>query len=422
MKFITSLSCRVDKRSASTAASRRMRFTYPPYTFFALTLFASTQIFAAEWSGDISTQWRYFFNDPINSASPQHNNYMSAAIEPDFYHAWNGEQQSITISPFFRVDQHDDERTHGDMREFIWRNQFDNWQIKAGIGKIFWGVTESQHLVDVINQTDFVENIDGEDKLGQPMIQTTFKQDWGNVDVWVLPYFRERTFSSTEGRPLALPVNPNQSSYESSDEARHIDVALRLVTSLDIWDLGLSYFDGTSRDPVFNLNYYDPVSNTLIPRYLQMQQAGVDIQATTDEWLWKLEVIHRNWSAEDFTAATGGFEYTFVGVFDSRTDIGWVAEYLYDNRGDTATTFLEHDVMMGLRLALNDAASTDALLGFIIDQDTHDTVISLEAHHRISSNWKLTIEARAFTNISNTGLLNSVREDDFLQIDMGYYF
>lgn len=387
-----------------------------------LTLISSEHAHAAEWSGNMSAQWRHFFNDPLSPASMQNNDYLSVAAAPEFYHVWDDEQQSLTITPFLRFDQRDDERTHGDIREFIWRNQFDSWQIKAGIGKIFWGVTESQHLVDVINQTDFVENIDGEDKLGQPMIQTTFEQDWGNVDVFVLPYFRERTFAGAEGRPLAMPVNTDQSSYESGDEQQHIDYAARLFTSLDIWDIGLSYFDGTSRDPVFNPNYYDPISNTLIPRYLQMQQTGVDIQATTDEWLWKLEIIHRNWSAENFTAATGGFEYTFVGVFDSSADIGWVAEYLYDDRGDTATTFFEHDVMMGLRLALNDEASTDALLGFIIDKETHDTLISLEANRRIGSNWKLTVEARVFSNIDNVSLLNTLRADDFVQIDLGYYF
>ncbi|MDQ1362759.1 MAG: hypothetical protein QG652_619 [Pseudomonadota bacterium] len=394
----------------------------------AAILFVITAVYmplahTAEWSGNVSAQWRHFFSDPATSASQQHNDYISPAIEPEFYHAWDDEKQSITITPFFRVDQYDDERAHGDIRELIWRNQFKSWQIKAGIGKVFWGVTESQHLVDVINQTDFVENMDGEDKLGQPMIQTTFEQDWGNIDLFILPYFRERTFAGTEGRPRTLPANSDQSSYESADETQHMDYAIRFFTSLDIWDIGLSYFDGTSREPLFDpVNYYDPASNTLIPRYVQMQQAGIDMQATTDEWLWKLELIHRNWAAENFIAATGGFEYTFVGLFDTTADIGWVAEYLYDNRGNSATTFLEQDVMMGLRLALNDEASTDALLGFIIDRETNETLISFEAGRRIGSNWKLAVEARLFRNIDSTSLLYAIADDDFVQFDLAYYF
>jgi hypothetical protein len=236
-----------------------------------------------------------------------------------------------------------------------------------------------------------------------------------------LPYFRERTFAGIEGRPnqFTLPVNTAVSRFESGNAEQHVDYALRIFVPLDIWELGVSFFDGTSRDPVF---IPDMATGTLIPYYLQMQQLGVDIQATTDDWLWKLEAIQRKWTAEDYVAATAGFEYTFVGVFDSATDIGWVVEYLYDNRGDTATTFFEHDTMMGLRFALNDEASTDALLGFIIDQDTSDTLISLEAHRRIGNNWKLTVEARFFNNIDNSSLLYPIHADDFMQIDMGYYF
>ena len=41
-----------------------------------------------------------------------------------------------------------------------------DWSLSIGLGKVFWGVTEFNHLVDVINQTDLVEGIDGEAKLG----------------------------------------------------------------------------------------------------------------------------------------------------------------------------------------------------------------------------------------------------------------
>ena len=57
------------------------------------------------------------------------------------------------------------------------------------------GVTESRHLVDVLNQVDGVEDIDEEDRLGQPMINISTQRDWGSVDLFVLPGFRERTFA-----------------------------------------------------------------------------------------------------------------------------------------------------------------------------------------------------------------------------------
>jgi len=39
-----------------------------------------------------------------------------------------------------------------------------------------------QHLVDVINQTDLVEDIDGEEKLSQLMLNFSSVHKWGIVD------------------------------------------------------------------------------------------------------------------------------------------------------------------------------------------------------------------------------------------------
>ena len=44
-------------------------------------------------------------------------------------------------------------------------------RLLVGAAKVFWGTAESRHLVDIINQTDAVEDIDEEDKLGQPMVK-----------------------------------------------------------------------------------------------------------------------------------------------------------------------------------------------------------------------------------------------------------
>ena len=35
------------------------------------------------------------------------------------------------------------------------------------------------------NQTDGVEDIDSEDKLGQPMVNLTLERDWGALDLYV---------------------------------------------------------------------------------------------------------------------------------------------------------------------------------------------------------------------------------------------
>jgi len=385
----------------------------------------------ADWSGNVTLQDRYFINDALSTNSPQHNNYLSISSEVEFYEAWDN-NSSINITPFIRVDQYDEERTHGDLREMYYQQTFDTWELRLGISKVYWGVTESQHLVDVINQTDSIESVDGEDKLGQPMVKASFEQDWGTVDIFVLPYFRERTFQGIEGRPrTSLIVDTNQASYESSNKEQHVDYALRWFQYFGDLEIGLSYFNGTSREPLLTLGSSNG-SPVLTPYYPLMQQAGLDAQLTTEEWLWKLEIIARDWQAFDnsntqlidqnFIALTGGFEYTFVGIADSAADLGLVAEYLYDDRNKQASSFFQNDVLIGLRLAMNDAESSEALLGVIYDLDYQEHLISLEASRRFAESWTATLEIRLFNQIDNSSLLNSIAKDDFVQLDIAYYF
>ena len=71
---------------------------------------------------------------------------------------------------------------------------------------------------------------------------------------------------------------------------------------------------------------------------------------------------------------------------------------------------------------LNDEQSTDALLGVI--KDTHDDsyLISLEANRRLGDSWKLSVQASKFLVDGLDQSLKSFAEDDFLQIELGYYF
>jgi len=160
----------------------------------------------------------------------------------------------------------------------------------------------------------------------------------------------------------------------------------------------------------------------VIPYYPQMQQTSIDIQATTEDWLWKLELISRDWLDDRCYAATAGLEYTFIGLFESDADLGTVPEYLYHDRDQYLTTFFENDIMLGRRRALNDEQSSEALLGLSIHKDTHETWMSREASRRMGNNWKISLEARMFQHINKTGYLSAFEKDDFLQLDLSYYF
>jgi hypothetical protein len=119
-----------------------------------LTLSSISLSFASEWSGYISSEYRYFTDSPTDLR--QHGNNFSLSIQPEYFTDWDNGNQSFTFVPFARWDENDEERTHADIRELTWLKAANTWELRIGIRKLFWGVTESQHLVYIINQTDLV--------------------------------------------------------------------------------------------------------------------------------------------------------------------------------------------------------------------------------------------------------------------------
>ncbi|MDH5407276.1 MAG: hypothetical protein OEY00_01545 [Gammaproteobacteria bacterium] len=390
-------------------------------SFIFLLLITPLQFSWAEWSGSVSLEYRHFTEEPLYPN--QHDGANSSiAFQPEYNHSWNNGRQLFSFIPYVREDENDEERSQADIRELSWLTASENWELRLGIRKVFWGVTESQHLVDIINQSDLAANIDGEDKFGQPMINLALIGDYGTLDLFVLPYFRERSFPGEEGRLRGLyPDVTRDAIYQSDDEEKHIDYAARWSKSIDVWDIGLSYFNGTSRDPIINPLMDGPP--IFVPYYALIQQLGLDLQATVDSWLWKLEYINRDSDFESYNAATLGLEYTWFGNAESPSDLGLVLEYLYDDRGDSAATPFENDIFLGLRVALNDTQSTDALIGFIKDLDKDTTIYSIEASRRVGESWKLSLEARIYeSNDATDANLYAIRDDDYVQMELSYYF
>lgn len=398
-----------------------MKKKLPLIVILLTGLIFTAPAFAFEINGYVSAEGRFFFHEPLYAE--QENNNGSLAIAPEFYHeAASG--SSLTFVPFFRADSADPERTHFDIRELNALLLGDSWELRLGVSKVFWGVTEFVHLVDIINQTDLVESIRGEDKLGQPMAHLSLPSGWGVFDFFVLPYFRERTFPGSDGRLRSpLVVDTDNPIYESSHEEHHLDFAIRYSKVLASGDIGIYYFRGTSREPLFI-----PAENTsgqpvLLPFYQLMDQVGLDLQVVTGSWLWKLESLYQDNNTKSYFAAAAGLEYTFFGIGNSMMDLGLIAEYNYDDRDAEATTLFENDIFGGVRLGVNDAAGTELLAGLSYDLDSKGNVFLLEANRRLTDNMKLFLECWSFFDTDPEDLyLYSIRDDDFVRLQLVYYF
>ena len=335
-----------------------------------------------------------------------------------------------------RYDSADSRRTHADLREAFllvygaWGESF--WDLRLGVGRVFWGVAELHNLVDIVNQFDLIEHPREEAKLGQPMAHLTLSGDWGVAELLALTYHRERTFAGPSGRLRAGRLILDDALYESGDEERHLDVAARYSNSVGLVDFGLSAFAGTNREPFFvpavQPGQIPDANTSLIPYYEQIRQFGLDAQLTAGPWLIKLEAIHRSGARnllgqeEGYRAAILGGERTFYAVFGSVADLTLLAEWHDDGRGQRATNVWANDVFVAAHLAFNDAPGTEIAAGLLGGLSRNYRALSVELRRRLSNRWSMRLELIANVNVDPEDITYDARRDSFLAFDFNYNF
>jgi hypothetical protein len=377
-----------------------------------LAMASSAPLQALDSKGALTLETRAF--------TALHQQQNSLQFTPEW--AWNQDNQGAVVELMARADDQDARRNNLDIRKAYAYLASDHWEIRLGIDRVFWGVTESHHLVDIINQTDLLGGFEGEDKLGQPMLRVSRIFEDGELELFYLPYFRAKKYPD-EHSPLAFPLpTAKTDSYQARSGNRHTDFAIRYSHSSGPFDGGLHYFKGTSRQ-----GFLLPSSNTaqplqLQPYYDQIEQAGLDLQATLGSWLLKSEILHRNDAFESFNATSTGIEYTAYGLIKN-ADLGLILERNYDQRNNNSQIFNQNDVFIGCRLAINDAASSELLVGLSKDQDHSGTqVAKVEATRRMGASSKISLEAWQLASNSPNNAVYFFRDKDFIQLALSYYY
>lgn len=372
-----------------------------------------------EFSLEIEASNRFFFKDAMYPGQEQ--NYLSFAVKPEYLLEWSEGVHSLKFVGFARLDQHDKRRTHLDVRELYWQTYNNDLDFSLGFKKVFWGKTESAHLVDIINQTDAVESFDGEAKLGEFMAHLSILNNLGTVELFVMPYFRKRVFPGRKGRlrpgdASDIVIDSRDFDFESDAGRWRPSFAARLSNYIGPLDFGLSYFNGTGREPIIT----DFAEFASI--YGLIHQFGLDMQLTTGSLLLKMETVYRANQFQDVFALVGGFEYTFGNVGGSGLDLGLLAEFNYDDRDDLSLSGLQSDVFTGVRLGFNDVQDTQLLMGAIYDVNRTTDLYFVEFSRRVGSNWKAVLETRIFENVDPSEFTYFIGDDSFLQASITRYF
>ncbi|MDE0335246.1 MAG: hypothetical protein OXI64_09835, partial [Defluviicoccus sp.] len=315
------------------------------------------------------------------------------------------------------------------------------WEARLGVDRVFWGVAEFHHLVNIVNQVDLTDHPNEESRMGQLMAHLTWSADWGVLEFFAMPFHRERTLPGRKGRlRTRVPFDRNRVSYESGAGEWHVDLAARYSRSVGPLDVGVSVFDGTSREPSFIPTLQTipglpfPVPRTLVPHYAQIRQYGLDAQLTVESWLIKLEAIRREGAVnrpppralagekEDYAAFVGGVEYTFSGVFDSEADISLLGEWSYDERGRRSPNRYQNDLFFASRLALNDVENTELVVSAIADMDHSTRLLGFEAKRDLSDSWTATVEAAVMLDVGEKDVIYDTRRDGYVLLNATYSF
>ncbi len=395
-------------------------------------LLGADTVQAFDLSGNLSLQTRWY---PQSPAFPgQRSGTGGIVLEPTIY----GElapQTSFTFTPLYRYDSADSQRTHADLREAFLLTYGDwgenSWELRLGLDRVFWGVAEIHNLVDIVNQLDLVEHPRNRPKLGQPMVHLTIFGNWGIAESFLLPYHRKRTFPGRTGRHRPARLIDENALYEDAAEENHVDFAFRYSHSTGPFDIGLTAFAGTSREPLFidHVPGSSSVRNTLfIPYYEQIQQLGIEAQLTTEPWLYKMEAIHRGGARnllgqeEDYSAFIFGLERAHYGLFDSPTDLTVLTEWLYDDRGARATSVWENDLYIAGFLALNDVQGTELVAGILGDLHHDYRALNLELKRRLSGSWSMRLEAMVNLSSDPQDITYDGRRDGFVGMEFTLSF
>ena len=405
------------------------------------------------FSGRYSLESRWYPQSPAYPGQRSH--ATGFVVEPTLF-LEGPEGRSFTLTPFFRGDGADSRRTHADVREayllLFGELGGGEWETRLGVDRVFWGVAELYNPVDIVNQVDLVEHPDGKTRLGQPMAHLTFAGDWGTAELFALPWHRERTFSGRHGRLRSgLVVDPDLVEYESGAEERHLDVAARYSHSFGLLDIGLSVFDGTSREPSIRPASFQPLPpgiptptcdgipvfafpTALAPYYPQIRQFGLDAQLTTESLLLKLEAIHRAGAPnvpscrhpfgeeEDYAAFVIGGEYTIHPLFESALDLSLLGEWHRDDRGRRSTHQFQNDVFLAARLAFNDVEGTEVTAAIVADTDYGSRTMSVEFQRRLSDEWSLRLETTTMLDIDEADPIRTTWRDSFIGAELTYSF
>ena len=380
---------------------------------FVVGLLLAQPTFAGEVNGTVSSRLD-FYPDHADGTSSEG---RSAEVKIDAFHDF--EDSRIVAELIARADEKDSGRRITEARQAYIRTPVAGFDVFLGNRQEFWGKAESKNVVDVINQSDAAANDGQSGKLGAPSISAERYLDIGDLQLWYISSFREKTFNDSDAHPSSgLPVSTAQYARQDGKDAD--DFAARLSSFIGDWDLAGSIFYGTARDPILTVA---SDGSALNPYYALQKSVGLEAQYTGDATLLKWESLHGTQSSlqgsHDFVAAVAGVEYTYYGPFETVWDIGLIGEIQHDDRPQSAANQFG---VAGVRLVFNDVADSNILFLASADRKVDQSRVSFEASRRINEYTSVKLSSQFYNARTPSSAFGTLADDDAVTLTLNMFF
>ncbi|MGC1508996.1 hypothetical protein [Ketobacter sp.] len=309
----------------------------------------------------------------------------------------------------------------GDVKEAVFLTRVKAFDIKLGVLQENWRVLEAWSPVDLVNQRDMVEDFRGKVKLGQPGVSVnTFYNDVVFTAL-ALPYTRERRIADGSDRLRTLPAPLLDSTFENGQS--DIGFALRLQYRIGDFDLGLSRYQGHTREPLYQPVFQNSTLSGFNERYEDIAQTGLELQYVVGDTVLKAEVIYQSGATDSFVGSGIGSETTFNQISNGFDSITVYAEGYYDTRNDAAPlTPFQRDVFVGLRYNTNDVNDSLLDLRYTHDFEFDSDLIELRASRRLGSSHTLSAQILLPLSVSEDPALRGFKQDKYFQLSWVWYW
>ncbi|WII71023.1 hypothetical protein QJS83_11175 [Bdellovibrio sp. 22V] len=325
----------------------------------------------------------------------------------------------------------DEEKYFFDVTEGYFRYTGETYSLQAGANIFTWGVTDGYNPVDIVNQKQYFDPLHSR-KLGS--LSMVFSQTLGNweYELIYIPRSREAILPGTESRWLPrevyVPYTPENDlvlllpetlryhygTKESLDNALDNNGAFRVQRRGDVFDIGLSFYEGVASFPIVQpvvtgtivavspktIVQVDP-DVTLNTKNYRLRQGGLTLTATFWEMLFKYASAYSQsigddpllpgWTHENVAALEKNFPLGDKGFLIGVLQYSLITSERANDSNLSVTEIFREAWMLGGRMTWKEVWNY-SLLG-LYDQKHGSNFIEASIGRRFFDRWVLTFTA-----------------------------